>query len=322
MAWAQVETKIANPATGRRKGRKNMAARRRLSAKHIKAGFGGKRRQSALKTKRHSARALPVKRTPKIPPGEWLEERHSARARPVKRNAAPKRRIARKAHRASPRPKIRKKRNLAEAVSIFLPGLAGNPARKKGKTMAAKKRKTKRATAQRNAGTRRTVRKVNARRRTGRRNPGKVMEYLTAGVAVVGGAVGSKVATQVVLGSKNTGLMGYGGNLVATGLLGWAAHAFFKDKLVSQMVIAGGIAQVIVRAIGEQTPYGQYLSGAGVGDYQVSNFLVPQRMMPNAMQSAALEQNKAWGLAPPASVVVTHSAGAATGVGNWKPDWD
>ena len=134
-----------------------------------------------------------------------------------------------------------------------------------------------------------------------------------------GGAVGSKVATQVVLGSKNIGLMGYGGNLVATGLLGWAAHAFFKDKLVSQMVIAGGIAQVIVRAIGEQTPYGKYLSGAGVGDYQVSNFLSPQRMMPNARMSAQLEQN--W-LNPPASVVVTHSTGAAAGVGNWKPEWD
>ena len=186
--------------------------------------------------------------------------------------------------------------------------------------MAAKKRKTKRASAQRNAGTRRTKKMyVAKRRRSGRSNPGRVAEYLKAGVAVVGGAVGSKVATQVVLGSKNTGLMGYGGNLVATGLLGWAAHAFFKDKLVSQMVIAGGIAQVIVRAIGEQTPYGKYLAGSGVGDYQLSNFLTPQRMMPNARMSAQLEQN--W-MNPPASVVVTHPAGAAAGVGNWKPDWD
>jgi hypothetical protein len=189
--------------------------------------------------------------------------------------------------------------------------------------MAASKRKTKRASAQRNAGTRRRTNKKMyfAKRRHSRRtNPGRVVEYVKAGAAVVGGAVGSKLATQAILGASNTSWMGYGGNLVATGLLGWGAHVAFKDKLISQMVIAGGIAQVIVRMIGDYTPYGQYLSGAGVGDYQASAFLTPQRMMPNAMQSAALEQPK-WSLSPPPVVAVTHST--KTGVGDyWEPPWN
>lgn len=291
MAYAVRETEIANPARARGKARKNMAARH-LSAKQIKAGFGGKRRQSALKSKRHAARSVPAK----------------------------KRNVAKKAHRASNRPKpTKKKRNLGELVSILIPGAVGNPAKKRGhKTMAATKKHKKRASAQRNAGSRRHKKMNVSRRHSRRSNPGRVQEYLKAGVSVVGGAVLSKIGTQVVLGAKNTGFMGYGGNLVATGILGWAAHAMFKDKLVSQMVIAGGIAQVIVRAIGEQTPYGKYLAGAGVGDYQLSAFLTPQRSV-NALRNAAIEQPR-WSLAPPASVVVTHPATAA-GVGNYQ-DWN
>ena len=283
MAFAVRETTVANPASrasGKRKREK--MARRKLSAKQIRAGFGGKRRRAALKTKRHKA--------------------------------APKR-TARTIRRASTRRTPARKRNMGELVSILLPGMAGNPAEKRGKTMAAKKRKTKRASAQRNAGTRRTkVMKV--ARRQGRRSNPAVVSYIKAGAAVVGGAVGSKMATQVVLGASNTSWMGYLGNLVATGLLGWGAHVAFKDKLISQMVIAGGIAQVIVRVIGDQTPYGSYLTGAGVGDYQASAFLTPQRML-DARINAALQQPN-WASAP-ASVVVTHQ-GATAGVGGY--DWN
>ena len=295
MAFAVRETAIANPATGRARGkRRTNMAKRRLSAKQIKAGFGGKRRRAALKTKRHAARTRPVK----------------SRSNP------------RKVRRAAPRPRPAKKRNLGEVVSILLPGMAGNPARRKGrKTMAATKRKKKRASAQRNAGTRRTKKMYVARQRHSRRigNPGRVTEYLKAGAAVVGGAVGSKLGTQAILGASNTGWMGYLGNLVATGLLGWGAHAVLKDKMVSQMVVAGGIAQVIVRAIGDYTPYGSYLAGSGVGDYQASAFLTPQRMMPNALNSAALEQS--W-LSPPAAVTVTHPATAAAGGMGFVADWN
>jgi hypothetical protein len=299
VAFAERITKIANPASRRagKKKRKNMAARKRhLSAKQIRAGFGGKRRQSALKsTRRHSARTRPVKR----------------------RNAAPKRH----SHRASTRRKPARRRNPLEIVSI-LPAL-GNPAKKRGrKTMAAKKRHTKRrATAQRNAGSRRRTRKNMVVRHHRRRNPGmgRAGEFVKLGASVVGGAVGSKYATQLVLGAKNTSWLGYIGNLVATGLLGWGAHMAFKDKIISQGVIGGGIAQVIVRVIGDQTPYGSYLQGAGVGDYQASAFLTPQRMV-NARQNATLEK-PSWALSPPAAVVVTHPATGAAGMG-WAADWN
>ena len=182
---------------------------------------------------------------------------------------------------------------------------------------ATKRRSKKRATGQRNAGSRRKTFMKITRRHGRRSNPGRVTEYIKAGAAVVGGAVGSKVATQLALGAKNTSWMGYIGNLVATGLLGWGAHVAFKDKLVSQMVIAGGIAQVIVRVIGDQTPYGSYLSGAGVGDYQASAFLTPQRML-DARNNASLQQPN-WASAP-AAVVVTHSGATAGGVGGF--DWN
>jgi hypothetical protein len=297
MAFAERETAIANPASRGSGKRRKVAAKRRLSAKQIKAGFGGKRRKTAAKqTRRHAARTRPAKR---------------------RMNAAPK------VRRASPRRKPARKRNLGEIVSILLPGMAGNPAKRKGtKTMAAKKRKTKRATAQRNAGTRRrrSIPKV-VRHHRRRSNPGmgRATEFVKLGASVVGGAVGSKVATQLILGAKNTSWLGYLGNLVATALLGYGANLMFKDKIIAQGVVGGGIAQVIVRVIGDQTPYGSYLQGAGVGDYQASAFLAPQRMV-DARHTAQVELPN-WALTPPATVAITHPA-AAAGVGGWSPDWN
>lgn len=297
MAFAVRETAIANPASRGSGKRRKVAAKRRLSAKQIKAGFGGKRRKTAAKqTRRHAARTRPAKR---------------------RMNAAPKVR-----RRASPRRKPARKRNLGEIVSILLPGVAGNPAKRKGtKTMAAKKRKTKRATAQRNAGTRRRRTIKVMHRRHGRRNPGmgRATEFVKLGASVVGGAVGSKYITQLVLNTKNTSWMGYLGNIVATALLGYGANLMFKDKIIAQGVVGGGIAQVIVRVIGDQTPYGSYLQGAGVGDYQASAFLAPQRMV-DARHTAQVEL-PSWALTPPAAVAITHPA-AAAGVGGWSPDWN
>ena len=185
--------------------------------------------------------------------------------------------------------------------------------------MAATKRRKKRATGQRNAGTRRKTFMKLRRRYARRSNPGRTVEYVKLGASVIGGAVGSKLLTQTVLGASNTSWMGYLGNLVATLALGWGASKAFKDKMISQGVVGGGIAQLAVRIISDQTPYGSYLAGSGVGDYQASPFFTPQRMMPNAMQSAQLEQ--AW-LSPPASVTVTHPATAAAPGMGFVADWN
>ena len=133
------------------------------------------------------------------------------------------------------------------------------------------------------------------RRRHARRNPGgvNVMEYVKLGASVVGGAVGSKLLTQAVMSASNTGITGYFGNLVATIALGWGAKMAFRDEKIAQGIVGGGLAQIIVRALSDNTPYGSVLSNAGVGDYQTNwNFVWPQRVQsgypPRYIAAAAL----------------------------------
>jgi hypothetical protein len=276
MAFAEVETIIANS------GRKRMA--RHLTAKQIKH-FGTKRQKAALKASRSRKRT--AKRT----------------------NRGHSKRRAKTSHRPRTKPSAPRRKNPMEIISL-LP--SGNPAHKRRKAVAAthsRKRKRKSSASghrRKNAGRRAKPRF--SRHRRG--NPGKIGGWLTAGLSVIGGAVISKVATQFALGAKNTGFMGYGGNAVATAVLGFAAHKLFRDKLVGQMVVAGGIAQIIVRMISDYTPYGQYLAGTGLGDYMVANWVAPQRL-PDALSSAMVEIPNGW-----APTTVMQSAAAGAGVGD------
>ena len=235
MAVSERTTLIHNPARGPRK-RRNVA--RRMTLKQ-KLHFGSKRVRAAAK--------------------------QALRAR--RHNATPKRhKVHRRRTQAAPRRKKATRRNMGEVVYV----LGANPAKSRKGNMAKSRRRSSQHRAgsrkQKNPRRRRHVMNV-SRRRGARRNPGgKVMGYVVRGAAVIAGAVGSKAATQLVLSSKNTGVMGYAGNAIATGILGFAAHKMFADKTIAQMVIAGGIAQIIVRIMSDQTPYGSYLSGAGVGD--------------------------------------------------------
>lgn len=145
---------------------------------------------------------------------------------------------------------------------------------------------------------------------------GQVGGLVKTGIAVVGGAVGSKLATQMVLGASNTGVFGYLGNAVATGLLSWGAGAFMRDKAISQGILLGGTVQIILRAISDFTPFGQALSLSGLGDYQVSNFATPQ-WLPNGLKSANPAVPAGWG---GGSAVAVNSSGA--GVGSYQPSWD
>ena len=191
----------------------------------------------------------------------------------------------------------------------------------------ARTKKSRRIQHRKNAGTRRTAKRngmFGRRRRSVHRNPANVSNYLIAGASVVGGAVGSKALTQLVLQTKNTGVMGYLGNAVATGLLGWGAHMFFKDKNVSTMIVAGGIAQIFVRVLTDQTPFGSALSGAGLGDY-VANWYapVPQRVTqgyPPMTLNAGMNPLLA-GIAPATTPIVTHSP-AGMGASLMHADWN
>lgn len=169
------------------------------------------------------------------------------------------------------------------------------------------------------------------RRRHTRRNPGvNVMGYVKLGASVVGGAVGSKQLTQIVMGASNTGVMGYFGNLVATIALGWGAKMAFRDPVVAQGIIGGGLAQIATRALSDNTPYGSVLANSGVGDYQLNwNFTTPQRVAPGYPPRYLAQANiGTWpsqtNIPVPVSMpVVTHAApGMGYGSGKTLQRWN
>ena len=325
MAQTTLETIIANPArkAGSRKAKKKMAKRMTLKQK---LHFGTARQRAAakasMKRKRnptaHRRRTKPRKNVA-------MGYRGSAGVRAAKK----KKNSAHSARLHFFRPTRRKKKNPGELIAITL----GNPARKRGKKTMAKaivrRRKPqnpsrRRSTAGRrrkpqNPGTVRHRRRSTMRHssRRGRQNPGQLGTVIQSGLAVIAGAVGTKLATQAVLGSSNTGVMGYAANAVATAIAAWGTHAVTKNKAIAQGILVGGVAQIILRVINDYTPYGQYLSLSGLGDYQVANFPTPS-WYPNGLKSA--NPSNPWPqaqIAAPAAAVNSSGAGMSGYVPNW-----
>ena len=258
MAFAKVQTRIQNPAGTRRKN----VARKNMSAKQIRF-FGTKRQKAALRAKRSNPRRH--KRHNAAP----VRKRNPVRA--LKRNPARK---------SNPRRHHKRHNPIPEIISLTM----GNPAKRRN--MAAPKRKNRAfkrnpaAASRRNAGSHRRHEKRMHHRRHHHRNPaglGKPMDWLMGGVGVIGGAVGARVLPQLA-GTSNTGGMGYAMNLGATLGLGFLAHMFTKNPVITGGVIAGGVAATLVRIVSDNTSYGSYLALSGVGDYVVWNFSQPQRV--------------------------------------------
>jgi hypothetical protein len=249
---------------------------KKMSAKQIKF-FGSKRQRAALKAKR-------------------------SKPNPARR----KKTVARKQkHRA----RTKARSNPGEIISLTL----GNPARKRGKKKAmAKTKRRKKASAPRSnsAGRRRTKKNPGHRRRSQRNPAGYGISEILAlgGGAVIGGTVPS-LASQAVLGAKNTGAMGYLANLAGTGILAWAAHRFVpRQKFLAAGILAGGVGAVLRRALTDYTFVGGYLNNAGMGDYMASNWVTPQRL-PNALDNAMAEN----GYQAPQIVMASAAAGAGVG---------
>lgn len=134
------------------------------------------------------------------------------------------------------------------------------------------------------------------------------MKAAINGAYVVGGAVGSRWLTQVglsMLGQSNSGLIGYGGNLVATLALGWASGKFL-GRGSRAWVIAGGMAGIALRFLQDQTSFGKMFSLSGMGDIGMaaimpSSFADPaiftgngaQRRIPGGWQAPAAVPAKA-----------------------------
>lgn len=254
--------------------KKKNRKRKKLSAKQIKF-FGTPAQKAALKRKRAAKRANPARKK---------------KTKRIIRNA-PKR--AKRVMRKNSRRKAKRKNPVPEIISLVM-GNPGSSKRKKGKKAMAKSRKhhKKRAAASSKRAGRRTKKRMNRGRRRNPGNLGTPMDWVKGGVGVIAGGVGTRVIPQF-LGSTNTGAVGYGLNAIAALGLAFGTHALTKDRVLTASVAAGGFAALILRIVGDYTPYGQALSLSGFGDYMVSNFVTPQRIV-NPRQ-AMFEVPAGWG---------------------------
>ncbi len=274
MAFSTVDVHIQNPARAG-KGKRAMAKtkRRKLSAKQIKAGFGGKRRKAAAKSSRPKHRA-------RTKPNPSRKRRVVAKAAPVKR---------RKKRAVAKRSTAKRRKN---PTPMIISWAAGNPAKRRTNKVATKRRK-KRATAKRSnpAGRRRvTKRRVTHRRR----NPGTLgnpMTWIQGGAGVVVGAAGARLIPQMLMGASNSGPMGYLANAGAALGLGYLTHMLFpRNPVLTAAVIAGGFGSLISRVMTEKSPILAPYALAGLGDaglglYQKSNFPYPQRIQNGRLPS-------------------------------------
>lgn len=238
---------VRNPSGSTRRRKSSSTKRRKLTQKQKLAGFGGVRAKAAAKATRK------------------------------RKTAAPKKRAAAKSTR-KPR---KRKRNPGTLTSLGL--AAANPStkrRKKGKTtMKQKRRSTRRRVAQAYAPRRRRRsnptpvrrRRRNAapRRRARRRvsNPagGRVGGLVVKAGWTIAGAVGTRAVTQIALGPKNSGPMGYlanAGVALGMGLLGRQAFG----KAAGEMLTLGGFIGLVMRVIQEQTALGSAVSLGRLGD--------------------------------------------------------
>lgn len=242
--------------------------RRKLSPAQIKAGFGGKRRQSAMKAVRKTAR----------------KNKSGPKRKPVKQATAHRRRSV---------PKAPTRPNLGKILSFSLPKESTVAATKTNRSRKNRASSHRRAKSRKNTG---------HRRRT-KRNPsmGDLTGLATTAVFTIAGAVGTKYVTQMILTTSNTGVMGYFGNLVAAFVLSYGVKMFMKNDRAAAAVLSGGIVQLVLRLINDYTPYGSYVSNLGMGDYTAlgnytsQNFLTPQRLV-NGLQSAQLQTYNGTGM--------------------------
>jgi hypothetical protein len=135
---------------------------------------------------------------------------------------------------------------------------------------------------------------------------GGLTPMVTNAVFVIVGALGTKLATQAVLGTNNVGLVGYAGNAAAGGVLWFLTSKVMKNPAASSGVIAGTIVQIVLRIIHDYTPFGQYVAQLGMGDYQMQSFVTPQVLV-DPWRNADISIPRGW--AP--KTVVQLPAGAA-----------
>lgn len=110
-----------------------------------------------------------------------------------------------------------------------------------------------------------------SKKRQARHNPDltailkKPVDVLTHGLYATGGLLMTRQVPQLVLGSRNVGLIGYGANIIVALIAGAAAGAAFGPAAGASVMIGGGL-YTVSRALTEQTPIGKHLVLSGAGD--------------------------------------------------------
>lgn len=201
------------------------------------------------------------------------------------------------------------RRNSGEILAYTIAG--SNPGRK------ANMAKTKK-NYRRKPGTRKNYRKNTGERqnthhghtRHGRRNTGQrtgmgryhrpnpgtasVGEIITTSTFVLVGALGSKLGAQLILGTNNTGPVGYAGNLAVGAGLWLITDKVMKNKTAASGVIAGTVAALILRLLNDYTPIGTYIQNLGMGDYQMQSYVQPQILV-DPLANADVQIPPGWG---------------------------
>lgn len=121
---------------------------------------------------------------------------------------------------------------------------------------------------------------------------------VTNAAFVIVGALGSKLGAQMILGDKNTGVLGYAGNAGVGVALWFLTEKVMKNRAASSGVIAGTLVQIILRILNDYTPFGSYVAQLGMGDYQMQSFVTPQILV-DPWHSAEIAVPDGWGAAPP-----------------------
>jgi hypothetical protein len=142
------------------------------------------------------------------------------------------------------------------------------------------------------------------------------MDWLSGGAGVLTGVVATRGLPQLIMAGSNTGPMGYFYNAIAAGLTTFVAHfAFPRNTVFSGSVLAGGVAAIISRIIGDYSLLGSYSSQLGLGDYLMNfNFPIPQYLQPGNNRQLGP------GGGPSAATLPVNVNGAVpAGVSGWGP---
>lgn len=169
----------------------------------------------------------------------------------------------------------------------------GNPGRKATMKHAKKSTAARGYKKRSNPGVKITKYRKARRHNLGGRSSGGIMATLTNSLFVVVGAISSKIGAQAVLGTNNTGVIGYAGNAAIGALLYFLASKFMKNKAIADGLFSGTLVQIILRVINDQTPFGSYVNQLGMGDYQMQSFVTPQVLV-DPLNNATIQIPTGW----------------------------